>query len=288
MKKSLALIALSGTLVFGVQAQELPQPSPAAEIEQRVGLTDIEIEWSSPAVNDRAIWGELVPYNQLWRAGANMATSIEFSTDVRIAGETVEAGDYSIFIMPMEKGEWTWILNTNTELWGVGGYSEDQDVLRVNVEAMSNDSKGPERLRYAVENFDNNGGEIVMEWAGMRVAVPFEVDVHDIAMKNIQIAIDEAEEDKLWQVYRNAASYTVNSGKELEAGLKWIQMSLELNKDSWYSHWVHAEVLAALGKIEEAKTVGNEAIKMGEYNAKEAGREFTYGEGLRAEMAGWK
>lgn len=288
MKKSLMLFAFSGALAWSSTAQELPQPSPAAEVEQRVGLTDIEIEYSSPAVNGRSIWGGLVPYDQLWRAGANMVSTISFSTSVMIEGKTVERGEYSIFIMPKSKGDWTFILNRNTELWGVGGYSQDQDVLRVDVPAQSNDTKGPERLRYAVENFDNNGGEIVMEWAGMRLAVPFTVDAHDQAMKNITTAIKESEKDKMWQVYRNAASYTVNSGKELERGLEWIQKSIELNENSWYSHWVHAEVLAALGKISEAKKVGESAVKMGEYEAKEAGKEFTYGEGLRAEMAAWK
>ncbi len=121
MKKLITSLALFvGLYSF---AQELPQPSPAASLKQRVGLTDIQVDYSRPSLKGRKAFGELVPYGQLWRTGANKATSIEFSTDVMINKIPVPAGKYSIFTIPSEKS-WVIILNRNTELWGVDGYDK--------------------------------------------------------------------------------------------------------------------------------------------------------------------
>ena len=104
---------LAGTVL----AQELPQPGPAAEIEQTISLIEIEVEYSRPGAKGRTILGDLVPYNTIWRTGANKATAITFSNDVTFGGKEVKAGTYSLFTVPGEK-EWTVMLNSETELWG--------------------------------------------------------------------------------------------------------------------------------------------------------------------------
>ena len=109
---------------------ELPALSPAAQVMQRVGLTDITVTYSSPAVRGRVIWGKLVPFGKNWRTGANAATTIRFSRDVKVGGKSVKAGTYSIFTIPAQNGMWTVVLNSNTKTWGNRGYKRSDDVAR--------------------------------------------------------------------------------------------------------------------------------------------------------------
>ena len=135
MKKSLLSIVLSGVFSLGLlQAQDLPMPSPAASVKQRVGLTDIEITYSRPGVKDRVIFGDLVPYNEMWRTGANKASAISFSTDVMIMGNELKAGTYAIFTTPGES-EWEIIFNNNTEQWGTSAHKDEEDVLKIKVKS---------------------------------------------------------------------------------------------------------------------------------------------------------
>ena len=138
MKKisaSLILIIFSVSSIFA--QLEVPQKSPAASAYQKIGITDITVTYSSPSVNEREIWGGLVPYDEVWRTGANKATSIEFSTDVKVEGNEVKAGKYAIFTIPSEK-EWTVIFSGNTEQWGSYNYKEEEDVLRIKVKSEEN------------------------------------------------------------------------------------------------------------------------------------------------------
>ena len=117
----LLLFFLSATGISSVNAQQIntPAPSPTAKLEQRVGLTDITITYSRPSVKDRVIFGDLVPYDKLWRTGANMATKINFSDDVKIEGKELKAGEYSLYTIP-GKEEWTLIFNTVSNQSGTG------------------------------------------------------------------------------------------------------------------------------------------------------------------------
>jgi len=289
--KNLLSAALIATLVFGLTqtstAQKLPKPSPYAEIEQMVGLTEIEIEYSSPAANGRDVWDKLVPVGTLWRAGANECTQISFDQPVSFGGEEIKPGKYALFILPTIDEEWEWILNTDTTLWGTSGYDNGKDVARIKaVRETAFEGAGPERLIYTIENFDNNGGEIVMRWAGVQLRLPFSVATEKLAMKNIERALEETKQ-KDWRVLRNCASYMVDSKGNLEMALEWIDSAIKLKEDYWYSYWIKAEVLAGLEKYEEARTWGLKAIEMGARQAEEAGNEFVYGEGLKGEMEQW-
>ena len=129
MKKwILGILALSITVPSF--AQELPQPSPTSTVQQRIGLTDITVNYSRPSANGRTIFGDLVPYDQLWRTGANSSTKISFSNAVIIEGKTVDAGEYALFTVP-NKESWTVVLSKQTSLWGVTGYDKNEDVLRI-------------------------------------------------------------------------------------------------------------------------------------------------------------
>ena len=109
---------------------ELPRPSPFAKVSQEVGLTQITVDYSSPGVKGRKIWGALVPFDKMWRTGANQATKITFSKDVTFVDKAVPAGTYSLFTIPAKSGEWTVILNKNPNQGGTGQYKQDLDLLR--------------------------------------------------------------------------------------------------------------------------------------------------------------
>lgn len=174
----------------GAYAQlETPRSSPAASVTQQVGFTKITIEYSSPGVKGRTIFGDLVPYGNPWRAGANAPTKITFSNAVKIGGEFVGAGSYNIFITPVENGQWQ--IHFNGENKSLYNYMQDG---KVDKEAMMKDdaatvgaqpeklSSQRERLVYVISAEDNNEAKIMMEWADIRL--PFTVDVRTSEIVN--------------------------------------------------------------------------------------------------------
>ena len=125
-----------------------PKPSPAATATGKIGATNVTVHYSSPAVKGRAIWGGLVPYGQVWRAGANEATTVEFSKDVKVEGQALPAGKYGLFVLPTAK-QWTVIFNKVPNQWGAFKYDQKQDALRVTVTPRKAASTA-ERLAYEV------------------------------------------------------------------------------------------------------------------------------------------
>lgn len=283
MKKTLLILSMAGLMAAPSVAQDLPQPSPSATNMQRIGLTDFKIEYSRPGVKGRTIFGDLVPYDEVWRTGANKANQFTASTDFNFGSTEVPAGTYSLFSIPGEK-ECVLILNSETELWGTGDYDETKDVARVTVEVETEDESG-ERMEFWFSDITENGGDLNLMWDTYHVKVPLSVEVEERAMANIKMAIAE---DPSWQKYRNAASYCLNSGTNLEMGREWINESLANGGDkSWYTYWVKAELLQASGETKSAKIVGEQAIKVGEETAKAEGKEFTYGPDLKEDMSKW-
>ncbi len=237
---------------------ELPQPSPKAQVMQRVGLTDIAIEYSSPGVKGRAIFGGLVPYGKLWRAGANKATSIEFSKDVSINGQEVKAGKYSFFAIPNES-EWTVILNSETELWGTGGYDESKNIVAFNVTPEKLDPL-VERLRYLITDFDNEKAIIALEWADTRVSFPVQVHTMEQAYASIKKTLEPS-----WRAYANAARFAFEQANDMENAMKWINQSLEV-KSEWFNNWLKAQILAETGNYSEALKYAKTAKELGDKN----------------------
>ena len=146
--------------------------SPKAEVMQTVGFTDIRIVYSRPGVKGRTIWGKLVPYDAVWRAGANEATKITFSTDVTVEGKKLKKGAYSFFAIPGEK-EWTLIFNKISDQWGAFEYNESEDALRVKVKTEK--AVWQEWLSYTINKASNSSAVIRLEWE--KIKVPFKVEV---------------------------------------------------------------------------------------------------------------
>lgn len=141
-------------------------PSPRRQVSGQLGNATVTIDYGSPAVKGRTIFGDLEPYGEVWRAGANATTNVEFSTDVTINGQTVAAGKYGVFLIPAESGDWTFILNSVWDGWGAYDYAEANDVVRVNVTPQWSETV-QERLMYAVD-----GGTIKFAWDKVTLSFP--------------------------------------------------------------------------------------------------------------------
>lgn len=265
-------------------AQELPQPSPKAKVEQRIGLTDVTVEYSRPSVKGRTIWGELVPFDVIWRTGANFNTLVTFTDDVKIDGKELKAGTYSFFAIPTE-GDWTVIFNTVIDGWGEGKYDKANDALTLTTTPAKGIAK--ESLGFSFEKLTGTSGSLVLAWDIISIDLKIEVDVETKAWANIDEAIAKVDEESKANVYRNAAKHSASSKKRLEDGLKWINESIKA-KESWYSYWVKADVQHAAGDNEGAIASAKKAIELGEAGAKESGKPFGYKDRLEKAITEFK
>lgn len=174
----LSLLIISAFTVFSLsdtysqQKNEKVRISPKASVSQTVGFTDITISYSRPGVKGRKIWGGLVPYDKVWRAGANEATKITFSTDVMIEGKKLPAGSYGFFAIPGKK-EWTLIFNKVADQWGAFEYNEAEDALRISVKPEKGNFT--EWLRYEITKTSDTTATVSLEWENLKV--PFKVEV---------------------------------------------------------------------------------------------------------------
>jgi hypothetical protein len=200
---SLGLIFFLQGVLFG-QRLEFPDKSPKASISYTIGYTAVTIDYSSPAVRAREIWGILEPYDKVWRAGANEATTIEFSTDAMIEGKPLPAGKYSFFLIPRENGAWTAIFNKVAKQWGAYEYDQSQDAIRV--DAMVKDSDIIEEyLNYTIVKQGADAGYIRLAWGEKRIYVRFRVEVLDQALTNFDKAMAGVDQENRWQIYLQGA-----------------------------------------------------------------------------------
>lgn len=280
MKKLFLLpLVLFGTLV---SAQQLPTPSSLAAVEQRIGLTDIRVEYHRPNVNKREIFGAMVPMNQIWRTGANKATSVRFSTEVNILDNVIPAGTYSLFSVP-SNDNWTIILNTVTELWGTGNYKEENDVLRITVPVAS--TTPTESFSITFENIARANGEMCLSWATTKVCIPIQVDVDAKALENIKAAV--AAEPENWSVLRNSAAYYMDNEIDMAKALTWMQKSVELKGDNWYSLYLLGRAYHLNADRKNAIKTGKSALELYRAQIKESNAPATYEPMLTEAIETW-
>jgi hypothetical protein len=176
MRNILMTSAIAGSLfLFGTASAQAPQelkprPSPAAKVSQQVGNTMVDVDYSSPAVKKRKVWGDLVPEGKIWRTGANASTKITFSKDVVIGGKPVPAGTYALLTIPTAKS-WTVILNKDTTIGGnMDKYKQDQDVARFTVAPKAIPAR--ERLTFIFSDVTDDAATLDFEWEKVRVSIP--------------------------------------------------------------------------------------------------------------------
>jgi len=256
MRKSL-IVALALVIVTtGAFAQvRTPRPSPNATLTQTVGLTDITIKYSRPGVKGRAIWGGLVPYDQVWRTGANEATTITFSDDVTINGQKLAKGTYAFFTVP-SKDQWSLVFNKQGEQWGAFNYDQSQDALRFNVKPETADFR--EWMGFEIPEMTTDTAKIVLRWE--KVAVPFTVDTNTTA-KTLKSLKDAMQPD--WRTPYQAASFAFdNKGVASDQELSdWLNKSLSVGENT-SNLWLKARWLQRLGKTAEAKAAAEKAISV--------------------------
>lgn len=276
MKKLFSFFVAIALVAF-TNAQELPQESPAGSVMTTVGLTDISIDYSRPGVKGRTVFGDMLPYGEMWRTGANKATAITFSSDVSINGTNVPAGSYSIFTIPGEDN-WTVILNKETNLWGTGGYNADLDVVRFDVKPM--ETVMTETMTFDIANVTFNGCDVVLSWEKTMIAIPVKVDYMAMAQENIDSKLKEME--GAFSTYRGIANFYIQNNMELEKALEFAQKSVDMKKVFWNVKTL-AEAQAANGMYKEAIKTAEESMAL----AKEAGN-MAYVNMNQANIDKWK
>lgn len=263
IKKEITMKKILLTILLAISSQifsqiDLPRLSPKAAVSQTIGYTEISVEYSRPSVHGRKIWGDLVPYNKVWRTGANEATVIQFTTDVSINGNKIPAGRYSLFTIPNEK-EWTIIFNKVDKQWGAFNYKEDQDLIRFNVTPTENEFV--ESLIYYFSDITSNSVLLNIAWEKIKASFKIEVDVLSQAYQKIKEGLANAKADD-WQSFSAAANFAADNNVYLDEALTWIDKAISMG-DNYYPYFVKAKILFKQNKFKEALNFINKTREAG-------------------------
>ncbi len=265
-KKILIAFLFIGTLSASAQIKT-PAPSPSSKTELTVGLTDVTLEYSRPSMRGRTIFGDLVPFDKVWRTGANARTKITFSDDVTIEGDTLKKGTYAIFTKPTAE---SWDVYFYTDFKGGGvpqNWDDSKVALKTNVKVINFPGMDMETFTILIDDLaDGNSGKLNFLWDDTIVAVKIGVPTEAKA----QASIDRVMNGPTANDYFNAASYYRKSGKDLSQALTWVTKATELRKEAFWMMREKSLVLAAMGNkkgaIEAAKTSLDVAKKAGNAN----------------------
>ncbi len=237
---------------------DLPRPSPKATVSQTVGLTDVTVTYCRPSVKGRVIWGGLVPYDQVWRTGANEATTITFSDDVTIEGTKLAAGTYGLFTVP-GKDEWTVIFNKDAKQWGAYEYKQAADVLRVKVKPA--ETAFHELLTIDFTAVSPETATVTIAWEKLAVPFALKVDTNAKVLAAARKAVAEAKPDD-WRTSYRAAAYCLDNKINLDEARTWLAKSVAV-KATMYNLAGQARFLALDGKKTEAIALARKAIAVG-------------------------
>lgn len=270
MKATLVLmLALFSVVSFG-QALKVPAPSPQQTIKQAFALSEISITYCRPSAKGRTVFGDVVQYGQIWRTGANGATTITFGEDVTVEGKAIKAGTYAIYSIP-NKESWDIMLYSDLELGGnVGEYNKEKEVARFAVKARPL-AESVETFTINVADQSSNTASIEISWEKTRVSFRVEADIDSKIMKNIESSVIKDNKP-----YYQAASYYYENNKDLNLALEWINKAVANNPNAYWVHMLKAKIQfkakdtkgakeTALKVVELAKADGDDAyVRMAE------------------------
>ena len=251
------LLVLQTTLMAQIQ---VPPASPTFEVKGTIGLTEVHLVYSRPSAKGRVVAGELIPYGEVWRTGANASTKISFSTDVWIEGHKVPVGQYALYSI-FSENDATIILSKNLELWGSIGYSADDDVLRFSV-PVSHPSSSYETLTMSFSDFTANSANFNIKWDHTKVMFSIVSQVDELVMSQIkQQVIDNTPANA--GVYFQAAGYYFDTQKDDRVALEWVDKAItgSQQKQYWVVH-LKAKILARLGEKSAAKAAAESSIEL--------------------------
>src|SRR5678815_1365255 len=222
------LVVLLGTAPALAQAPRLtlPDASPHATVTQRVGLTDITIDYHRPAVGKRKIWGALVPYNEPWRAGANENTTITVSTPVTVAGKQIPAGTYGLHMIPTPT-TWTVALSTVSTAWGSFSYDPKEDAVRFTV--TPSQAEHQESLQYRFENPTETSVNVVLHWERLQLSFPLTVDTKAVTLVSLKGQLRGLARFS-WQPWNQAAAWCTRNDCGADQAMAWVDQSINVQR----------------------------------------------------------
>jgi hypothetical protein len=247
---------------------DFPQASPAASFKQRVGITDVQVEYARPGVKGRKIYGGLVPYGEVWRTGANAATKITFSTDVKFGGKAVPAGTYSLATIP-GASEWTVILNKATDGWGAYSYDQKNDLVRVTVKPVALPDL-VESLCIGMTDLRDDSAVLTIDWEKTRVAVKIDLDLVNTLVPQIKAAM--AAEGK--KPYLAAAMFYYDHDLDLKQAVAWADAAAKESPDAFWVTYRKGLILAKMGDKAGALAAAKESLAKAEAKGGASGAEY--------------
>ncbi len=263
MKKTRMVAAVLGLLFVASWSQaqsallDIPRQSQHAVITQRIGITDITINYHRPLVSGRKIWGDLVPYGQVWRAGANENTTIAFSDPVTIEGQPLDKGVYGLHMLPGEN-EWTVIFSHAAASWGSFTYKQAEDALRVTVKPQPADMHNA--LTYDFDKLTPTSAVVELEWEKLAVPFKVDVDVNKIVEASLHRQLRGLAQ-YTWEGWDDAANYLLAQKTDLDEAIKYEDQSIEVEK-RFDNELTKANILEAMGKKDEADSTRQLALSL--------------------------
>ncbi|OKL41400.1 DUF2911 domain-containing protein [Pontibacter flavimaris] len=274
----LLLLEASSTLA----QVRLPQASPPALLRQTIGLTDVTVNYHAPSVRGRKVFGDLVPYGQMWRAGANEATLVTFQDELFLNNERVPAGTYSFFIFPQSDSLWQVVLNKDTTLWGLEGYNELDDVAYLEVKP-SQTSEFVETMQFSFSDISTNKANLNLAWENTKISLSIETDIEKKALENINYALANAASDD-WYTWAQCAEYMLPRKEHHEKALQWINKSIAI-KENFYNNWIKAKLYAYNKEYQMAASLSAKAMELG---TSEPESYKTYASQIETAYSEWK
>lgn len=282
---SCLLIILGSIPLYGqYRTQLIPRSSPDKLIVQKVGFTEIEITFGSPKVYGRKIWGNLVPENEIWRCGANEATTIYFSHDVHINNNPIDKGRYALFMIPRLSDSWTIIFNKIYDQWGSYSYQEEFDVLRLEVNPNYSHAFN-EELNYSIEQEDFQNALISFDWEKLNFSLKLKTNFQSNLTANVNKELENSAEETHWVVYLQAAEFLIDNDLAIDQALKWLQKSQELSNNIDPNNWsnqfypiefIHGHLLWTFAKAHASKKEYSTALQYANEMKSISGEETFY------------
>jgi hypothetical protein len=277
MRRTLLLAAVCLFITLPALADlKVPRESPPATERLGIGISTVEVVYHRPAVKGRKIWGGLVPYGEVWRLGANNATTISFSDPAKVAGREVPAGTYGLFAIPGE-GSWTVILNKQPEQWGAYFYKAEDDLLRFEVKPQA--AAATEWMTLRLDPVDRNRVDVGFAWDELRFSFPVEIDVDRVVWAHYDAGLADPKAD--WAAWQTAAHYAQERGQRLDEAMVWIDKSIALQESFWNLE-TKARLLYRAGKTAEALPLLDKAAALAQGKAPQA-----YVDGLKKTRGEW-
>jgi Protein of unknown function (DUF2911) len=241
--KALLTIAIVLSSATAYAQLKLPEASPAATVEQTIGISSVKVVYHRPAINGRTIWGQLVPYNEPWRAGANENTTVTFSSDVKVGGKPLKAGTYGLHMIPTQK-EWTIAFSNMSTAWGSFTYDQKEDALRVSVTPKT-EATSEERLSYDFDDVTETKATLVLRWEKLAVPIALEVDTPKVVMASVRGELRGLAGFR-HETLTQAARYWLRNGGNIDEALKFADTAIQRG-GQYQAHTVKAQILDKKG-----------------------------------------